>query len=424
MENRVIKIMFVLLYSLYTLVAVNTRLVNQIIPYGNFYVYIYIIALIVLLLIFHYKPLIIKSKRVSFRTISLLTVYIVIFSIITYFEGPEGDLGDEVLAFAKYIIVAAVTIYFVEQFDLFSELLLASFIGGSVLLLYEFALAGYPLDIFRQLGTFFSNTYILRYRIGFNFNNFNTVGNISACMLIVYCLLMSWIKNYEIKSFRKTLKNWICTSIAAVDLIVLLSSGSRNSMLTLIIFAFAIFYFKVTDFKRISNRQKTLLKMIITTLGVVIIYFSVFSSAFEMFETSGRLRSFEVNVPLVFHNGRFLEGLGLMNPGLFGRGRMGYIVDNYFLYVFMETGIIGLAMILVLFIRMTKTVHSLRLSNEPFYVLLSSAFIAWLVSGMGETCVIYPYFASSLVFFVIFLSACMLTIDEGRIKSDITGLRM
>lgn len=420
MGNRLIKILFVILYALYTIVAVNTRLVEQIIPYGNFYVYIYIIALAALLLVFHYKPLVIGVKDISFKTTSLFTIYILLFGIITYLEGPEGDLGDELFSFAKYILVAAVTIYFVKQFDLFSELLLSSLVGGSALLVYEYALAGFPLDIFSRLATFFSNVYVLRYRLVFNFNNPNTVGNIAACMMVVYFLFLSWTRNHEEKTFGRTLKILIATALAAVDMIVLLSSGSRNSMVTLLIFFFALFYFNVTDFRRISERQKTILKAIIIAVGVVIIYVTVFSSAFEMFETSGRLRSFEVNIPLVLREGRFLEGLGLMNPGLFGRGRVGYIVDNYYLYVFMETGIIGLIMISWLLIRLTKKVHELRITDQPFYVTLSSAFLAWLVSGMGETCVIYPYFPSSLVFFVVFLvfvSEGSLLLEDQK-KSD------
>ena len=403
MGNRLIKFIFVILYAFYTTVAVNTRLVEQIIPYGNFYVYFYITALIILLLVFHYKPLVIGIKDISFKTLGFLTIYITIFSIVTWLEGPEGDLGEEVLAFAKFIMVAAITIYFVKQFDLFSELLFSSLIGGSALLAYEYALAGFPLDIFSRLATFFSNVYVLRYRLVFNFNNPNTVGNIAACMMVVYFLFLSWVKHYEEKSFGRTIKILIATVLAVVDMLVLLSSGSRNSMITLLIFFFALFYFKATDFKRISERQKGILKGIIVVLGIIIVYITVFSSVFEMFETSGRVKSYAVNVPYVLQEGRFLEGLGLMTPGLFGRGSAGYIVDNYYLYVFMETGIIGLIMISWLLIRLTKKVHKLRITNEPFYVMLSSAFIAWLVSGLGETCIIYPYFASSLVFFVVFL---------------------
>lgn len=414
MADRLIKILFVILYAFYTIVAVNTRLVEQIIPYGNFYVYFYIAALIILLLVFHFKPLVIRIKDISFKTLCLFTIYIFIFSIVTWLEGPEGDLGEEVLAFSKFIMVAAVTVYFVKHFDLFSELLFSSLVGGSALLVYEYAIAGFPLDIFSRLATFFSNVYVLRYRLVFNFNNPNTVGNIAACMMVVYFLFLSWVRHYEKKSFGRTLKILIATALAAVDMIVLLSSGSRNSMVTLLMFFFALFYFRVTDFKRISKRQKSVLKAIIVVLGIFIVYITVFSSAFEMFETSGRLRSFEVNIPLVLREGRLLEGLGLMNPGLFGRGRAGYIVDNYYLYVFMETGIIGLMMISWLLIRLTKKVHELRITNQPFYVVLSSAFVSWLVSGMGETCVIYPYFPSSLAFFVIFL----VLVNEGSLLME------
>lgn len=412
MGNRLIKILFVILYAFYTIVAVNTRLVEQIIPYGNFYVYFYIAALIILLAMFHYKPLVIGVRNISFKTLGLFTIYIIIFSIVTWLEGPEEDLGNEILAFTKFIMVAAITVYFVKQFDLYSELLFSSVVGGSALLVYEYALAGFPLDIFSRLATFFSNVYALRYRLVFNFNNPNTVGNIAACMMVVYFLFLSWVRHYEEKSFGRTLKILIATALAAVDMIVLLSSGSRNSMVTLLIFFFALFYFKATDFKRISKREKGILKGIIVILGIIVIYVTVFSSAFEMFETSGRLRSFEVNVPLVIREGRVLEGLGLMNPGYFGRGSAGYIVDNYYLYVFMETGIIGLIMISWLLIRLTKKVHELRITNEPFYAMLSSAFVAWLVSGMGETSVIYPYFASSLVFFTIFLSSFKFSMEE------------
>ena len=77
MGNRLIKFIFVILYAFYTIVAVNTRLVEQIIPYGNFYVYFYIVALIILLLVFHYKPLVIRNKDISFKTIGLFTMVLV-----------------------------------------------------------------------------------------------------------------------------------------------------------------------------------------------------------------------------------------------------------------------------------------------------------------------------------------------------------
>lgn len=404
MGNRLIKFLFVILYALYTAVAVNTRLVEQIIPYGNYYAYFYVIVLVVLLLMFHYKPLVVRKRNISFKTIGLFTIYIILFSLITLLEGPEGNLGDEVLAFSKFITAAAVTIYFVEQFDLLPELLLASFIGGSGLLLYEYALAGFPIDIFSRLGTFFSNSYSLRYRLAFNFNNYNTVGNIASCMLILYFLLISWFRNYEQKSFIRNFAILICTLIAVVDAITMLSSGSRNAMLTLIIFFIALLYYKITETNRVSGIQKRGLKILIVSIGIVVVYLSAFSSVFSLLENSGRLRSFRENIPLVLRRNRFFEGLGLMNPGFFGRGRAGYIVDNYYLYVFMETGIIGLVIIVFLLSRLGKKINKLRVSREPFFVLLSSAFVAWLVSGMGETCVIYPYFASSLVYFVVFLA--------------------
>ena len=404
MRNRLIEVLFVLLYGLHTTIAVNTRLVEQIIPYGNFYVYFYIPILLFLLLILYDEPLCVNTKDISFRTVGLLTLYISVFGIISAMKGVEGGLGDELLSFWKYIMVAAATIHFVKQFNLVSELLLASFVGGSGLLLYVFFLAGAPFDIFNELGTFFSNDYDLRYRIDFGFTNPNTVGNISACLLIVYCLFLSWIRNYEEKSIGRTLKIWICTAIAVIDSIVLLSSGSRNSMLTLIFFAIAILYFKITNSKLISEQQKPAFKFLIILFAGIIAFFGFFGSVSEMFETSGRGRCFEVNVRLVLNNGSFFEGLGIINPGLFGRDIQGEIVDNYYLYVFMETGFIGLVMITTLLMGMAKHLHSLRMSKDPFYLLLSSAFFAWLVSGIGETSVIYPQFASSLVFFIIFLS--------------------
>lgn len=407
--NKLLRILFVLLYSLYLMTAVNTKLNVKVIPYGNFYVFIYLFAIIVLLFAFKYKPLSFRKKDISFRTVFLFTIYILLFGIITFVGENRSSLFQEMLAFIKYIFVVSVTVYFVKCFNMFSDLLIASFIGGSALLLYEFVLAGLPFGVFSRLGTFFSNDYTVRYRLGFNFNNFNTVGNISACSIIVYILLISWLRNTRKRSLRRLIVFWVCTFIAGIDLVVLLSSGSRNSMITLLIFFAAILYYYVTEYKGISFHQQNSLKAVVITFGILISCVLFFVFAFEMFVTSGRLSSFEINIPLVVKNYKLLGGLGIMHPGLFGRKGMGFIVDNYYLYVFLETGIVGLIIIGVLLFRMSKGIQHLRMSGNPFYIFLSSAFLAWVISGIGEACVLYPSFVSSMVFFNIFLAA----ITEG-----------
>jgi len=408
--------MFFFLFAIYILIFVNMRLEEQIIPYGNFYVYLYIIALIALLIVFRNKPITLKTKSVSFKTFRLFIVYLIIFCFITYLEEPSGDLGEEMLAFSKYIVVAAITVYFVVYFNLYRELLMAAFVGGSLLLLYEYAIAGFPLDILGRLGTFFSNIYIQRFRLSFNFSNFNFAGNIAACMLLVFSL---YFANFKAEKGKITGKTLLLLApmifLAVVDLLVLLSSGSRNSMMTLIVFMLACIYFKVTDFDHISQKGKSILKFFIVVFGAVTAYFSLFSSIMEVFSTSGRLNSFFINIPLVIRQNRLLEGLGIMNPGLFGRGHAGYIVDNYYLYVFMETGIIGLVMIAFLLSRICLSIRKIRIAENNSTVAVSAALIAWLVSGIGETCIIYPFFPSSLIFFTIFLSFIELDGKQERL---------
>ena len=405
MVNKVINILFIILYTVYTLIAVNTRLVEQIIPYGNYYVYFYIAAILAILLFFHKKTMPVRIGSLSFQTLSVFTVYILVFGLITFLEGPEGDLGAEMLTFLKYICVAAVTVYFVNYFELFHGLLIGSLVGGSALLLYQFQQAGFPMDVFGRLDSFFSTSYAARYRRAFGFNNFNTVGNIASCMLLVYFLLLAWERINGKPSLLKRLRILFYTAIAVQNIIILLSSGSRNSFVTLIAFGLFLLYFHITEFEGLHSFQRTFLRAVIIFAGIAVVYFSVYDAAIKIVTTSGRWESLEVNIPLVFRSHRLLEGLGLMNPGLFGRGRRGYIVDNYYLYVFIETGIIGLCIIMYLLIRITARVRTLRVNRRSFYIFLSSAYGAWLVSGLGETCVLYPYFASSLIFLIIFLTA-------------------
>ncbi len=403
MVSGVIRYGFVLLYSLYTFLTLNAKLIEPIVPKGKVYIYIYILALLLLLLLYSYKPFVIRTAESPFCILLLFTGYIILFGTIAFIEGAESTLWDELLAYARFIAVTSITVFFVKYFELFSALMFASFAGGSLLLIYEFFLAGCPLEIFKHMGTFFSNTYILRYRVDFNFNNFNTVGNIAVCLIIVFFMYIAWIRTYEKITFGYMIVICICAIAVTIDSIVLLSSGSRNAMMTLMVFIASILYFYSVESKCIARRQRILLKLIFIGLSVAILFIA-FEPMLEMFKTSGRMKGLKANIPIIMNKQRIFEGLGLMSPGVFGREGTGAILDNYYLYVFIETGIIGVTLITILFAVFSMRIHRARLRNGHFFRLMSASYTAWLVSGVGETCVLYPSFTSSLIFLVIFLS--------------------
>ena len=194
-----------------------------------------------------------------------------------------------------------------------------------------------------------------------------------------------------------------------IDFIVMLSTGSRNAAVTVIVFTLFYILFRITKTEKLSRVSKTVIKAALIIAIVLLLTFNVASTLATVY-FGARSSYLSRNIAVVVKSGKILLGLGLMEPGYFGISSTGYgrttPLDNYYGYLFCETGIVGLICVVVLLVYLLIKIKANKQSfvSSASYDLFFSAFLAWLTSGLGETCVIHPSFPSSIIFLIMFLA--------------------
>ena len=107
------------------------------------------------------------------------------------------------------------------------------------------------------------------------------------------------------------------------------------------------------------------------------------------FELLGLLKGFESIV-----------GRGVFSPGEVISAYDSHL-DNYFVYLVLTTGMIGLILYLLLFIKIFRDIRS-KGNNSITYGIIG-CFIADMLYGFGETCILYPMFPSAAILMVLFI---------------------
>ena len=138
---------------------------------------------------------------------------------------------------------------------------------------------------------------------------------------------------------------------------------------------------------------------------VVAVFANLLPTVTDMFASSGRLNSISLNIQVLDSALRKLFGLGLIS-GYSGTTFMGHYmttIDNFYLYTLICGGVVGVCVMIWVFIKTGKGLHMRSHTNTIYYVCFAN-FISLLVSGIGETCVLYPLFPSCIIFWSIFFS--------------------
>lgn len=131
----------------------------------------------------------------------------------------------------------------------------------------------------------------------------------------------------------------------------------------------------------------------------------------SLFKLSNRSLNFTINIPSLIASGKVLFGIGYVDAGLFGSNKLPmatWYVDNSYLYVFLTMGIVGIAWFIFFLIRLFKKIKKY---DKAFCLnfTFTSVFMTYLFLGMSETCIFYPTFVSSFVYFVAFISCSFIT---------------
>lgn len=373
-------------------------------PRSNFYdvfSYLFIVAITIYTVLskLQTNKIISKKKNDTKTVFNVLLLYYTFFAILTLYSPMKEHVLGEYMGILKFLVVVILMVNLLGQQGSTYSFIKTTYYTVSFVILYLYIINSAGVNISAGIFSAFSGAN--RVRNAYGLYNVNGTGNLVAMAIIMGVLLFGYMKTEE--TVLKKTKMYFVILLEAVNIIVLLTTGSRNALVTIIGFFLSYTFIKVTNIKGLSNTVKIFIRIIILISGVLIVLWGYTDSIYSLMESSYRLKGITVNLPLLANNNRLLFGLGIFSPGLFGQYQIKYgasfALDNYYLYLLLETGIIGLIIVLSLFFYLWKKLSSSKEKNKNW---IMSAYIAWLVSGIAETCVIYPKFPSSLVFLVLF----------------------
>ena len=356
------------------------------------------------------KKIKISPQSKSLNIAGLIILYFIIFIFTSQFSVMVNKVYGEIFNWVLFLLNMFVTYYWIKRFHFEKFFILTTFFVSALVIVYAFISNGAPLYVLFRLDKVFSN--VDRYRLNFGYYHVNGLGNL--CTFAIIFSVFSFIQIKKIFLKRNIIRRALFSIIVILDifvLIVLLSTASRNSILCLLIFAILCLYFFFTNTKYLTKKAKTFTRIciIVALMSIVVFQLSETSETIvQLFVDSNRMKNYLVNIPVLIDNNGLLFGLGLFNPGLFGTGETlfynTYFIDNYYLYVIMETGIIGILLIAII---LYKTGHQLFLkyknSKNAFTIVVFSCFIAQIINGMGETSLFFYSFPSCLGYWILFL---------------------
>ncbi len=268
-----------------------------------------------------------------------------------------------------------------------------------------------PPGCFENIKHLFENTQRVRY--AFDFNHFNTLGNLIAGIIMISVIFIA-------NTLKQ--KEWIVLKIAKIILpivfyiplcFILLCTASRTSILALGVFTLGCLYFVLTNLKFIPNLIKIIIKVILLVVLTIPSYKYINKHYDEIMDESNRRPNFEVNLPNMSDEQKDKYGIGLVYYGDFGEKIVeGYEtsnIDNYYLYMYITTGKIGLTIFVIVYlVVLIKLWLNMYVNNSIEASVIVAAFIAHMVLGIGETCILYFTFLSGALLTAVYI----ITMDE------------
>ncbi len=354
----------------------------------------------------------IKLKYFLFKEISTFSIFF-IFLLVFLFQSGRDFTNWEVLL-SQFLLMADIymlaKIY--SKYDKKNLFLFLSFIVPTIFVIYHTQTNHIPALTLDNIKNIMQAAG--RNRYAFDFNHFNTLGNlIAGIFLISFVFIGNTIKQKEwivLKVFKILLPIVMYIPLAHI----LLCTGSRTSLLSLGVGTVACLYFVLTNLKFIPNLVKIIVK------GVLIIAITLptchyLNNNFNVImDDSNRRENYDINLPNIMNTKEKEKyGLGLIYYGDFGdkivEGYETSNIDSYYLYLYICTGKIGLIIFIITFVLVLLVLYLNMYFNPSFESsIIVGVFIAHMVLGIGETCILYFTFLSG----ALLTATYIITMDE------------
>lgn len=316
------------------------------------------------------------------------------------------QVGLQMIAFLSVSFLMAA---FVRRKDTFDRFVWVSFLVSAIYVLVQFFKAESPFEVYANLGSIFSEE---RFRMDFGFTQVNSAGCMGSCVLVLSIFVFASLIP---RISRIWLRVLTFVTIAAMDFFVLtflLATGSRNSILSFIICLVVFLYYRISVSSKITRTLRFWLRLLVLVTFILLLVTSLGEKLISLFVSSNRMKNFTDNLPILDTPLKWVFGIGTVGAGFFVNEN--YNVDNAYLYYLLTTGLVGMILLIVLLfwlgIRLRRKILNASENKDSrlvVYIFTFAVLVSHVISGMGELCVLYYLFPSSMIFFTLYFAADM-----------------
>lgn len=389
------KFIWICMYAIYLLLFLDSLSVEAVLQHGFTTIQcVYAFALIIL-----YICELRRDRFLVMRKQSLLIYAVIVLFYICEAIRPASDVKTAI-RLLTFLTIAYFNAVLAQRYKALDELLITFYLVSFAFITVRFFGTDNPFEAYQHLSGMFNQQ---RYRVAFGFYHYNGAGHLATCLLIlsvyIWNEISGWMKQWRAGAMK--------LAILIMDFIVLsflLASASRTCILTIFIFIAICVYFRIDTLCIRDVRCKILFRSLSISMMVGIFVLVVWDIAVSFFISSNRMRNFKNLLPLLDEPKKVLFGLSVQSPSYFFEHDA---VDNYYLYLLLTVGVLGLVVIgsqLFLILKRLWCNFMNERSNINKYML--AILICHLIAGFSENCVLFYLFPSSVMYFTLYFYYC------------------
>lgn len=391
---------------------------------NNLFYYVYggcLLLFTILMFIGNSFKLRIKKNLKSILILLVIFCFYCILTIIDNLNDAFEIIKNVATQFIFYITIIEMASYFSFN-NKRKQMIKLTYIAVSLPMIILFFTNYANINYFDSIVNFFDTANRSRYSFGMGANN--DAGLTSCVLLILDFIIIGLLRNEKENKNRNIWLIYITFS-TIVAILIFIGASSRNAFLTLLIFI------SMNILLRIKGKEESKKKYILKFAGILIIGIIILNilmiyyksdNIVELFKYSGRMIAFSI-LELIFQKNKYLFGLGYTSKtyrinSFIEQGEK-FAVDSSYIYFIVQSGIIGLAIILMTIIIIGVKIFKIRCNNVYYKYTIISLFFSLLFTGMFETTILYAGMPIGLIFTIIILEF-IASDSSGGGKNEIT----
>lgn len=348
-----------------------------------------------------------KIKIFHNRKANLILVLMLILFVFYQLFNIDTHYISETLQYSAKNFLAIINIYMVSIYMYYNKseqrIIIATYFMISIFVVIMYLNNFDNFDGLKAILNTFDKD--LRYRNSFGLFHENELGNLCYISLILSFYILK-----NIRSDTFILKH----SVYLVSLgvfFVLISTSSRTAITSLVLF-FVVFYIRQAKNKTNENKPymkkyiSNIVRVVCITLGMEICIVALVNFIYKVKDTgisdfiaqTNRQANFDINIPILYKNSLELMGVGFFKALSELYGGTTYL-DNWYLYMFVTSGYIGLIISIILL-----CIVSFSILRKSSYTLLEEITIAFFLTQL------YYNMFESFLFNATFLNSFVLWI--------------